>query len=303
VKNPSVLLIGGCGYIGSYLYKRLVENGIQPLVVDALKRGNPGRIPCVEQDYDSLGKEELDKFDTVIWFAGHSSVQQAQSDPHGALANNCLNLFSFAKRLKPSAKLIYASSGSLYSSADWTSCVPSRENELVAIPYQNAYDISKFAFDYLAENFLKNLFALRMGTLAGYSENLRSELLFNAMSLSAATSGKVFVKNSDAGRTILFLDDLWLLVNQLLNDSAVPGIYNAGSLSGTIGEFARAIADTFGAEVVNQGNSETYSFMLDTSRMDALVRNSRQNLSLSQRSREFINSCRQNGLAGHKFGI
>ncbi len=290
--SASVLLVGGCGYIGSYLFPRLKELGLDPAVCDHLTRQNPAGIPTVARDYSTLTESELAQFDAIVWFAGHSSVQQALADPQGALANNCLNLFSLAKKLKPSTKLIYASSGSLYSAPVGQPLTPSSESDLAHIPYQNAYDISKFAFDYLAENFLSNFYALRMGTLSGYSQNLRRELLFNAMSLSAATSGKVIVKNRDAYRTILFLEDLWLLVKALLTTDVAPGVYNVGSTSGTIGEFATWIADAWGAEVVDQGNSETYSFLLDVGRMDQLIGKQRIQSSVQQRSLDFIQQCR-----------
>jgi len=293
----SVLLVGGCGYIGSYLYENLTSAGLEPIVCDHLTRGNPASIPVINRDYASLTQEELAKFDAIVWFAGHSSVQQAVADPEGALANNCLNLFTFAKKLKPETKLIYASSGSLYSSPVGGPLSPSKESGLAHIPFQNSYDISKFAFDYLAEHFLSNFYALRMGTLSGFSSNLRKELLFNAMSLAAANSGKVLLKNRDAFRTVLFLDDLLLLVKTMLSGKAVPGVYNAGSTSGTIGQFADSIAAAWGAEVVDQGKSETYSFLLDTSRMDQLLNQDRQTLSIEQRSREFVSRCRASQLS------
>lgn len=154
-----MLLVGGCGYIGSYIYPRLKELGLEPAVCDHLTRQNPANIPAVARDYANLTDEELAQFDAIVWFAGHSSVQQALADPQGALANNCLNLFGLAKKLKPTTKLIYASSGSLYSAPVGQVLSPSRESDLAHIPYQNAYDISKFAFDYLAENFPKILYA------------------------------------------------------------------------------------------------------------------------------------------------
>lgn len=163
--RPSILLIGGCGYVGSYLYECLVEAGCKPIVCDKLIKSNPLAIPVVQKDYAALESEELALYDAIIWFAGHSSVQLALADPDGALANNCLNLYNLAKKLKPTTKLIYASSGSPYSKIGTISSA-SRESDLVQIPVQNAYDISKFAFDYLAQNFLSNFYALRMGTVS-----------------------------------------------------------------------------------------------------------------------------------------
>ena len=261
------------------------------MVCDKLIKNNPLSIPVIQKDYATLSSEDLAAFDAIVWFAGHSSVQQAVTDPDGALANNCLNLYSLAQRLRPSTKLIYASSGSLYSKSGAISFA-SRESDLVQIPVQNAYDISKFAFDYLAQHFLSNFYALRMGTVSGYSPNLRPELLFNAMSISAATSGKVIVKNRDSHRTILFLDDLWLLVNQLLKPQAEPGFYNAGSISGTIGDFAEWIAEAWSAEIIDQGVSETYSFLLDTTRMDAVTEKNKIKCDIRQRSLDFIEQYR-----------
>lgn len=286
-----ILLVGGCGYIGSYLYQQLQRDGFDVTVCDLLKRGNPLGLDVIQCDYAELREDFLAAFDAVLWFGGHSSVGESMKDPDGAVANNCLNLFSFAKRLRPTTKLIYASSGSLYSTKS-TIVAGASENSLASIPSQNAYDISKFAFDYLAQTFLGNFFALRLGTLCGYSPNLRGELVFNAMNLSAVNTGKVHLKNSDACRTILFLADLWALVRKLLVTQQNPGIYNAGSLSFKMGELAQVIASTWDAQVLYEGDSETYSFMLDTTKMRAICGDALSTAGLQQRCREFMDQYR-----------
>ena len=285
--SQKVLLIGGCGYIGSYLYQQLERAGFVVTVVDQLKRGNPLGLKVIEDDYTNLQQDFLRQFDAVLWFAGHSSVGQALADPDGAAVNNCLNLFSFAKSLAGHTKLIYASSGSLYSTKS-APVVPASEGSLINIPSQNAYDISKFAFDYLAKGFLSNYFALRMGTVSGYSPNLRPELVFNAMNIAAVTTGRVHLKNSDSHRTILFLSDLWLLIRKLLVTPQQPGVYNAGSLSFKMGELAHGIASTWGAQVICEGDSETYSFLLDTTCMSAICGSDLTVTNLSQRCHDFI---------------
>ena len=138
----------------------------------------------------------------VLWFGGHSSVTQSIQDPNGAVTNNCLNLFSFAKKLHPDTKFIYASTASLYS-VTGKKVEPSSEAIEANIPSQNPYDMSKFAFDFLAKNFIENFYALRMGTLAGYSPNLRQELVFNAMNLSAVRKGEVRLKNSESASGLI----------------------------------------------------------------------------------------------------
>lgn len=287
-----VLLVGGCGYIGSYMYGQLRAAGFKVTVVDRLTRGNPGAVPDVlVTDYAELDPDYLGQFDAVVWFAGHSSVGQSVLDPKGALANNCLNLFNFAKKLRPETKLIYASSGSLYSTKA-AHTLPASEVSLATIPSQNPYDISKFAFDYIAQNFLENFYALRMGTLSGYSPNVREELVFNSMNLAAVRSGQVRLMNSESNRTILFLSDLWVLIKKLLQTRQQPGIYNAGSYSCKMGELAHGIAMAWNAQVMYQGDSETYSFLLDTTKMKAICGAELPTLTLQERCQQFIHDYR-----------
>jgi len=292
--SQNILLVGGCGYIGCFLYQQLDQLGFNVTVVDQLKRGNPLGLNVIADDYSNLPHDMLAQFDAVLWFAGHSSVGQSIADPEGALVNNCLNLFSFAKRLAAHTKLIYASSGSLYSTKT-VPAEPASEYCLANIPTNNAYDISKFAFDYLAESFLCNYFALRMGTVSGYSPNLRAELVFNAMNIAAATSGRVHLKNSDSYRTILFLSDLWTLVHKLLVTPQKPGVYNVGSLSFKLGDLASKVAATWKAQVVDEGNSDTYSFQLDITRMKAICGDGLSVTKFSQQCRNFIRQYQATG--------
>lgn len=297
IGRSKILLIGGCGYIGSFLYPKLTVEGFDVTVCDKLLRGNPLDVHVLQQDYVDLSPEFLRSFQAVLWFGGHSSVAQAMQDPNGAVANNCLNLFTFAKRLAPDTKLIYASSGSLYSTKD-RPVTPASESQVAQIPSQNAYDISKFAFDYLAENFLHNFFALRMGTICGFSPNLRQELVFNAMNLAAVRTGRVHLKNSESSRTILFLSDLWCLIRKLLLTQQSPGIFNVGSLSFKMGELAHAVASTWGAQVNYEGESDTYSFLLDCTRMRAICGNDLVDQDFAQRCRDYVAACENAGVLG-----
>jgi nucleoside-diphosphate-sugar epimerase len=208
-------------------------------------------------------------------------------DPQGALANNCLDLYQFALRLPEHVKLIYASTASLYSSSDHVVAL-SAESSLLMIPEQNAYDISKFAFDYFAKNHLKNFYGLRMGTLAGHSPNLRPELVFNAMSLAAKNKGVIQLKNSRSMRTILFLNDLWVLVKNLLKHDHEPGFYNAGSYTGSMADLAMGISKVWGARIEHKGESTTYSFALDVTRMRVVCGHELLPCSLEEASRQFI---------------
>ena len=286
-KTKSILLVGGCGYIGTYLYEKLISTKHNVIICDTLIRANPLNALISYSDYRNIKQKELEKFDIVLWFGGHSSVSQSIIDPHNALSNNCIDLYNFTKKIPETTKFIYASTASLYSKKERRGEF-STERSLVEIPEQNAYDSSKFAFDYIAKNYLKNYYGLRMGTLSGYSKNLRPELVFNAMNIAAKNTGIVKLKNSESMRTILYLKDLWVFVENLINNNHSYGFYNVGSYTATLGDLAIGIAKAWGAKIQYEGDSETYSFALDCSKMKIVCGQKLITNSLEENCREFI---------------
>jgi UDP-glucose 4-epimerase len=286
-----ILLVGGQGYIGSHLASEMESAGIAFDVCDYGARGGASVETKFPFDYKNLSADQLAEYGVVLWFAGHSSVASSVADPIGAVSNNCIELFRLAEKLQPTARMIYASTASLYSRKDVIISDADESAEMVA-PSQNAYDMSKYVFDYLALNFLNNVYALRMGTVSGYSPNLRPELVFNAMNLSAVNQGKVFLKNGQSRRTILMLSDLWRFVRQVLASEAEPGIYNLGSHSSTLADLAQGIANAWGAEVVDQGSTQTYSFQLGLSKMNSVIGRFRDDFDLKSECFQFIEKCK-----------
>jgi UDP-glucose 4-epimerase len=290
----AILLIGGAGYIGSYLLPRLQDDGFNVDVCDIGLRGYPHGAVRYACDCAALDRHALERYSHILWFAGHSSVGAAISDPQGALQNNCLNLVTLRANAPASARIIYASSASLYSTAlskrnddpPW-----SKETQDLIVNI-NAYDMSKFVFDYIAQGFLQNFVGLRLGTVSGWSPNLRKELLFNAMNLAAMTDGRVCLANPLAFRSILFLDDLYKVVSACIETPDLEdGFFNVASVTGAMSEFATAIAGHHGAALEALPASPTYSFRLDTSKVEERL-NIRFNGDLGQRCQQFAEGVR-----------
>jgi UDP-glucose 4-epimerase len=264
LRASNILLVGGCGYIGSYLYPLLTRAGYKVTVVDIIDRGNPGRIPVIRQDYASLSKEFLSSFGTVLWFAGHSSVSKCILEPADGIINNCINLFSMAQKIPADTKFIYASSGSVYSaSLNKKEISFFSEKTLLCPPEFNAYDMSKYALDYLLKNLNGNHCGLRMGTLAGYSANLRQDLVFNAMNISALNDGFINLSNPRNHRTILFLNDLGQLLLRLIEAENIPKLINAGSLNLSINTLARRLGEIWSVPILQSEDTNPYSFGMD----------------------------------------
>ncbi|NBW80057.1 MAG: hypothetical protein EBR27_13810, partial [Betaproteobacteria bacterium] len=124
--------------------------------------------------------------------------------------------------------------------------------------------------------------------LCGYSDNMREELVFNSMNLSAVRNQRVVLMNAESSRSILFLSDLYVLIRSILSKGVSNGFVNACSHTMKMGELAQAIADTWGVEVQDKGDSSTYSFRLNNAKMLALCGQELEQLDLSQRCRQFV---------------
>jgi nucleoside-diphosphate-sugar epimerase len=267
------LLLIGHGYVGSYLRPHLVEAGLDVYVCEqnvARIAGIRKAMPC---RYQELTVADLADFDVILWFAGHSSVPMSIRDPDGALANNCVDLLHFARRKPTHARLIYASTGSVYSvlDADGNTIPPALDESETRLDPVNPYDCSKISFDALARCFVSGMTGLRLGTVCGHSPHLREELVFNAMNIRAMREGRVEVMNRGAYRNILFLDDLTHYVLRLIEAEApLPAILNTGSLNISIGELADAISAFHHVPIVDKGRTTTYSFRMNCGRIQDL---------------------------------
>jgi nucleoside-diphosphate-sugar epimerase len=246
----------------------LLENGFDVAALDYAVKENSS---ITSIDYRSLTKDDLAQYKTVIWLAGSSSVKKATDDPAEAFENNVSGLIRLVQFLKPTQRLIYASSASLYSGNESPNTLITED--VIGFQYQNAYDLSKYAFDKLVSQMNVNFCGLRFGTVCGTSKNQRHELLLNSMVRSAVNNGEVQVSNPEARRSVLAMNDLLTTIQGLIEVVPESGFYNLASYSMSIGEFGQAVADQLNAKIKIVPGTGTYTFSVDSSKIcDALGR-------------------------------
>ena len=261
-----ILLIGGSGYVGSRLAAELRGSGHDVTTVDTAEA--PGAH--MRARYQCLVAEDLAPFDCILWFAGHASVREATNDPAGALRNNLSDLWELRTRLRPDQQFIYASSASVYTMVRPELCAESFQPRSLL----NVYDQTKAWFDTLMTtgNNGGRFWGLRLGTVAGASPRLRTDTVFNAMTLSAHRSGMVHLRNEDVQRGILGLPDLTRAVEAVMTGTVAPGLYNLASFHMTLGMLASAIALRFGARVEVEPPTPGYNFRMSCSKFEGAAR-------------------------------
>jgi len=255
-----ILVVGSLGYIGSETFLQLTQD-FSVTGID-IRDGT---------SYQSLSREMVATFDSVIWLAGHSSVKSSEEDPIGALKNNLSDLYEFALKIPQNSKFICASSASVYGNS-----APNISEETDNLPPSiNIYDRTKKWFEELIPDLHSQPYMLRFGTVSGWSPRMRRDLIVNAMTLDALDSGVVKVRNGSRYRSVLGIGDLISAIRTILLEDVPSGTYNVASQSGSIDEIGSRVAAKLGAQVSRSGESDSgsggYSFRLSTQKLESLT--------------------------------
>ena len=230
------LIIGSGGYIGSRLMKEMHATGVD---INWFKKGKK------DVDFKELTRDYYSEFDNIFLLAGHSSVKMSEGGLNSCFNNNVRNFIDLIEKLDKQ-KLIYASSSSVYGSVGGKTV---NEKYFGFEPY-NQYDISKHTADLYAQKSDVEYYALRFGTVNGYSPFLRSDVMINAMVNSAINDGHIKLYIKDTMRPILGINDLCEAIRYILaSDEDKRGLYNLASFNKTAEQIAYEVANVMGVQV------------------------------------------------------
>jgi len=115
-----ILVTGGCGYVGTVLIPKLLEDGHRIINIDTQWFGNylikHKRLENLKFNLSDIKKLKVKKVDCCIHLASIANDPMAELDKSlswETSALNTFNLMEFLKKIK-TKRIIYASSGSVY---------------------------------------------------------------------------------------------------------------------------------------------------------------------------------------------
>lgn len=244
----NTLIIGGNGYIGSYLYSKLDADSID-LCLFGKDLGYSKKINYNETD--------ISGYKNIILLAGHSSIQMCESSKNNAWINNVDYFYNICQKLSSNQLLIYASSSSVYGVTN----IISEETTINLNPI-NIYDLTKVTIDIIANKFIsegKNIIGLRFGTVNGKSVNTRSDLMINSMLLNYKNNNNIKIKNEWVKRPLLGIEDLTNGILSILNSNVVvSGQYNMSSFNTQVKEVANIIKKKTGCQIIKIKDDDKY---------------------------------------------
>jgi|TARA_B110000285_G_scaffold151746_1_gene169419 nucleoside-diphosphate-sugar epimerase/2-polyprenyl-3-methyl-5-hydroxy-6-metoxy-1,4-benzoquinol methylase len=248
-----ILILGGCGYIGSMVVKKLrTKYKITIIDLNTYKHNIFKDIEIIKKNMKYINKEFIEKFDIIISLSGNSSVK-CSSNIFSSIENNIENLTNIFKIMNKDQMFIYASSSSVYG--DTTNLVVDEKNE--NYNFHNYYDFSKKILDMYAELIIKKenkkIFGLRFGTVNGFSPNFRNDIMINAMTNIALLEKEVKIFSKETRRPILGLSDLCNAISRIieLGNNENSGMYNLASFNSTVEIIGTKVAKIVGVKCIN----------------------------------------------------
>ena len=249
----NILLIGGNGYN---------LTSVDTLWHDDINNIKNKNYKHIKEDYRKLEKSFINCFDVIILLAAHSSVGMCKGLFSHSYKNNVENFVGLLDKINRNQKFIYASSSSVYGFVDF----PVAEDHAKAEALQN-YDASKLIADIIVSRYDIEYYALRFGTVNGFSPYTREDIMLNSMVKSAIQNKKVNIFNPEIMRPILGISDLVKAIDVIIkNQNDLRGIYNLASFNANVLELGKTVCEITESELINNGISEstTYNFMISS---------------------------------------
>ncbi|HSW40877.1 MAG TPA: NAD-dependent epimerase/dehydratase family protein [Acidobacteriota bacterium] len=236
-----ILIVGGGGYLGSVLTRKLLARGFRVRVLDSFIYGrrsledivDDGKLEIVEGDFRNINTcvGSLADVDAVILLAAIVGDPASRVRPTETIETNVLaaQALATASKLQHINRFLYASTCSVYGVG---AALLDEEAPLNPI---SLYARTKIESEKIILGLGDDYFSptiLRMGTLYGYSPRMRFDLVVNTMSMKSFVDGKIQVFGGRQWRPLLGVGDAAdVYVNCLETPLQAVGnqVFNVGS--------------------------------------------------------------------------
>ena len=256
--SPSILVVGGAGYIGSHMVKMLAAQGYSVTTLDNLSTGYLDAVSAGEFIQVDLADREVlatlfarQPFDAVMHFASYIQVGESVKEPAKYYANNVTNTLNLLDAMVVNGvkRFIFSSSAAVYGDPH-TMPIPEDHSKNPINPYgRSKWMVEQILADYDHAYDLKSV-CLRYFNAAGadpageLGERHEPETHLIPLVLRAASGRapdiKVFGRDYDTPdgtciRDYVHVEDLCsahrLAIDGLMQGSA-SNAYNLGNGSG-----------------------------------------------------------------------
>jgi len=267
----NVLITGGCGYTGSVLTNKLVDQGHNVTVVDTQWFGNylnkKSNLQVIKADIREIEKIPLKNIETIIHLANIANDPGVELNPTLSWEVNVLATHQLADKASRAnvKQIIYASSGSVYG----VKSEPKVTEDLELVPI-SAYNKTKMVAERVLLSYKNQMqiHCIRPATVCGISPRMRFDVSVNLLTLQALTNNKMTVFGGAQVRPNIHIDDIVNVYSHFLKNPKIEsGCYNAGFENISIKEIAETIQKATGANIELSESNDPRSYRQDSTKL------------------------------------
>ena len=267
----NILITGGCGYKGSILTPKLLNDGHTVTVVDTEWFGNylqpHPNLTILKQDVQDVDKIPLEYVDTIIHLANIANDPGVELNPTLSWGINVLAAQQLADRAVRSGvkQFIYASSGSVYGVKEEAQVTEDLSLVPISVYNKTKMVAERVLLSYQNEMQIHNI---RPATVCGWSPRMRLDVSVNMLTLQALKNGKITVFGGEQTRPNIHIQDMARIYQHFLANPDLPsGCYNAGFENISVLDIAAMVQEKIDAEIIVSASNDPRSYRQNSDKL------------------------------------
>jgi len=271
--KKKIIILGGCGYIGTILSQYLLDKGFYVKVIDRQIYGNflkkSQNIQILNKDIRKISHKDFAGYQYIIHLANVANDPSAELHPSlswdiNVLATDRICRAAIKAKVK---KIIFASSGSVYGIKKERNV--SEELELIPI---SIYNKTKMIAERILLSYKKEIdvVCIRPATVCGYSKRLRLDVSVNLLTHQAYKNKKITVLGGKQIRPNIHIKDLVRIFYFSLKKKIPGHVINAGFENLSILNLARKIQKKIKCKITVKKSNDPRSYRLSSNKLEKL---------------------------------
>lgn len=266
----NVFVTGGCGYKGSVLVPKLLEQGHRVHVLDTMWFGNflksHQNLKIAQGDVRNLENISLREFDAVIHLSSVANDPCSDLDPKLTWEISALATMQLAdKALKSGVKqFIYASSGSVYGIKE-----EEQVTEDLELKPLTEYNKTKMVSERVLMSYADKMAVqiIRPATVCGFSDRMRLDVSVNMLTMQALKNRKITVFGGKQVRPNIHIEDIADVYIFMLENPEITGIFNAGFENISILDIANLVRKKVDCELSITESNDPRSYRVNSDKL------------------------------------
>lgn len=266
----NVFVTGGCGYKGSVLVPKLLEQGHRVHVLDTMWFGNflksHQNLKITQGDVRNLENISLREFDAVIHLSSVANDPCSDLDPKLTWEISALATMQLAdKALKSGVRqFIYASSGSVYGIKE-----EEQVTEDLELKPLTEYNKTKMVSERVLMSYADKMAVqiIRPATVCGCSDRMRLDVSVNMLTMQALKNRKITVFGGKQVRPNIHIEDITDVYIFMLENPEITGIFNAGFENISILDIANLVRKKVDCELSITESNDPRSYRVNSDKL------------------------------------